>query len=62
MRKEIEATAKKARKLVSLKGGINSQERLNQRHKYEEELMKELTLYIPLLLKNEEFFKPLLPK
>lgn len=55
--KELSKLAKKTRKLVAKKGGINSAERFEKHHDYAEKTLKALEDYVPVLLKNEEFFR-----
>jgi hypothetical protein len=55
--KEMDKLAKKARKLVDQKGGINSTERFEANQDYAKELLKLLKEYIPTLLKSEDFFQ-----
>lgn len=53
---EMDTLAEKARTLAGTTGGINTDEKFEEYHQYEEDLMDLLIAYVPLLLKEEDFF------
>lgn len=42
--------------VLNKKGGVNSSERFEEYHSYGENVLNTLKLYIPILLRNEEYF------
>lgn len=57
LKQEMDVLAEEARTLAGSTGGINTDEKFQQYQNYEEKLMNVLINYVPLLLKNEAFFK-----
>ena len=61
LKTKLKSLAKKARGLQGQTGGVNTKERLEQRYKYEKELIEILEAYIPLLLDDAVFFRNAFP-
>lgn len=55
--KGLDRIEKNAGKLVRSVGGVNTEEEFQEYHQYAEELLALLEEHIPVLLKQEEFFK-----
>lgn len=55
--KELDSIEKKASKIESSTGGVNTDEEFELIHEYASDVLETLIKYIPGLLKDEEFFK-----
>lgn len=55
--KGIEKIEKKAKPIQQSNGRVNTDEEFAEYHKYAEDLLDLLKKHMPVLLKNEDFFK-----
>lgn len=60
-RQELEALQVTSDKLTSSKGGVNTEEKFVEYHKCSEDLLELLSIYVPKLLKKEDFFAKAFP-